>query len=272
METALLVVTLVALALAVSMSVVAWRLLREQRVRSTVRVQTLAALAGGESVLEPIAPMQELPSIEKRAAVRERPATEWDAKFRDTESETETEIDTGDAPVEMFEAAAVPGAPARRWLALAAVALSMAAGMAALYVMRSGDVGTALASSASAAVTPIPTSHARPLELLSLGHNRDSGDTFTITGFVRNPADAQTLGSIVVVVYLFDQQGRYFASGRANLDAARLTPGEQAAFTVRIPNVAGVTRYRVGFRSPQGDVVAHVDKRGADGSMTVGAL
>jgi hypothetical protein len=179
---------------------------------------------------------------------------------------------------EIFDAAAVRGAPARRWLALAAVAVTMAAGIASLYVLRSTTQTDESTTTSVSTAPPVDltsvrtTARSRPLELTSLGHTIDATGTFTVNGFVRNPVDAHTLGSVVVVVYLFDQQGRYFASGRAALDAAKLTPGEQTAFTVRIASVSGVARYRVGFRSPQGDVVAHIDKRSVDGAANLGAL
>lgn len=273
MELALSVVTLVSLALAISMSVVAWRLLREQRLRSAARVEALAALAGGEDIAEaaltapvlaaPIMAAFELkPPYVPAAAGR----SDWDAEFRQVDAETE--VDT--ARVEMFEAAAVPGAPARRWLALAVVALMMATGMATVYGLRSSDWRRALSSSTD--LGGGQAAQVRPLELLSLGHTAEPAGTFTITGFVRNPAEAHALNGIVVVVYVFDEQGRYFASGRGTLDATALTPGGQAAFTVRIPSVKGVSRYRVGFRSPEGDVVAHVDKRGSEAAGLVGVL
>jgi hypothetical protein len=272
----------VAVALAVSMSVVAWRLLREQRLRSAVRVQTLAALAGGEddaldaserSALRLHSGQTPPPGPETEPEVEEE--RDWDASFRQVD--VDAEAAPVESPAEIFEAAAVRGAPARRWLALTAVALTMAAGIASLYVMRSA-VGAGDAPGSGADPGPVEATtvgmaaHPRPLELMSLGHFADPGGTFTVNGSVRNPADAPTVGAVMVVVYLFDQQGRYFASGRAALNAARLTPGEQTTFTIRIPSVAGVARYRVGFRSPQGDVVAHIDKRGGDAGATVGAL
>jgi hypothetical protein len=63
-------------------------------------------------------------------------------------------------------------------------------------------------------------------------------------------------------VYLFDNTGAYFATGRADLEFRGLRPGEESPFTVKIPETTGVGRYRVGFRREDGSVIAHVDKRG----------
>jgi hypothetical protein len=48
METLLMVATVVAMALAIGMSVLAWRLLRENRQRSTARVEALQAMAAAD--------------------------------------------------------------------------------------------------------------------------------------------------------------------------------------------------------------------------------
>ena len=52
METVLMVVTLVALALAIGMSVIAWRLLRDDRQRSNVRADALREMAGDGAAKE----------------------------------------------------------------------------------------------------------------------------------------------------------------------------------------------------------------------------
>jgi hypothetical protein len=66
----------------------------------------------------------------------------------------------------------------------------------------------------------------------------------------------------MAVVYVFNAQGEYFASGKTTLEFAPLAPGAESPFTVRLPKTTGVTRFRVGFRAQDGAVVAHVDKRG----------
>jgi hypothetical protein len=72
------------------------------------------------------------------------------------------------------------------------------------------------------------------------------------------------------MVYLFDAEGRYFASSRSALDAATLSAGGQSAFTVRVPATASVTRYRVSFQLEDGAAVIHVDRRGTLPEGTTG--
>jgi hypothetical protein len=100
------------------------------------------------------------------------------------------------------------------------------------------------------------------LELLSLRHSLDANGAFTVTGLVQNPGDGLATRQIVAVVYLFDRDGNYFAGGKAALDVAALRPGDESPFVVHIPSIGRVSRYRVGFRSEEGGVVAHVDRRG----------
>ena len=71
---------------------------------------------------------------------------------------------------------------------------------------------------------------------------------------------------------LFDKDGAYFASGKAELEFPALRPGEESPFSVKIPNVTEIGKYRIGFRRDDGSVIAHLDKRGqrAAGSMTEG--
>jgi len=187
----------------------------------------------------------------------------------------------------MFRATEEPKAPTRRWLALASVAVVMAVLLGTIYTVfkpaavgaAAGSAPDAAAPSSPAAVTPGPAGpstvsqalQSRPIELLSLKHTVD-GSTFSLVGLVVNPIDATPLTHVVAVVYLFDKDGAYFANGKAELEFSALRPGEESPFTIRIPNVAHVGKYRVGFRREDGSVIAHVDKRGqrAAGSMTEG--
>jgi hypothetical protein len=262
MDALMLVVTGVALALAVGMSIVAARLLRGERNRSAARVAALESAAFDE--------------IEYREP--ERP--DDDIRYRDAEPE----IDLVSAGA-MFSATDEPKAPSRRWLALAAVAVVMAALVGTMYmVFKPATVGAASSlgaeSAASSLTSPSPAAsgatsvsqalQSRPIELLSLKHTVE-GSTFSLVGLVVNPIDATPLTHVVAVVYLFDKDGAYFASGKAELEFSGLRPGEESPFKIRIPNVGQIGKYRVGFRREDGSVIAHVDKRGQRaGSMTEG--
>lgn len=145
--------------------------------------------------------------------------------------------------------------PARRWPARLAVAMGIAACAALPYALYSLGVFGAIANAS-------PAGSALPIELLSLRHTADGLGAFTVTGLVQNPAGGRKTDDIVAVVYLFDDAGRFVATGRAKLDVTSLQPGDEATFVVTIPKAAGVGKYRVGFRLADGGVVAHVDRRG----------
>jgi len=166
------------------------------------------------------------------------------------------------------------GAPPRRWLALATVAAIMAAMVGTVYtVFAPGAAGAP--SAASEAIVSGPAVRttaggARPIELLSLRHSTGPDGTFTVTGLVQNPFDGRVVRHVEAVVYLFDRDGTYFASGKAALDFTALPPGDESPFVVRVPNAGRVGRYRVGFRSEEGSVVVHIDRRGEVPGGTTG--
>lgn len=167
-------------------------------------------------------------------------------------------------PESMFSGE-TPRAPSRRWAALTAVTLIVAAGAATVYGFRSDVLGRL--SLPSLSVTG--SSQRAPLELLSLRHTSARDGSFTVTGLVQNPIDSGSVPGVVAVVYLFDKQGRYFASGKVALPSG-LAPGEESPFEISIDEASGVGRYRVGFRLEDGGVVAHVDRRGHEPAGTTG--
>jgi hypothetical protein len=253
MDQLMWVVTFIALSLAVGMSVLAVRLLRGDRRRSAARV---AALEAAAFEIEDEA-ADDVPPFEAEFEPLLEPA------LNDFRGELRGEFCESD--VAMFAATEEPKAPPRRWLALAAVALVMAGLAGTGYVLfKPTPLGASAAAAPTAPATTAvsPVSHAGPpIELLSLKHTTD-GATFTVAGLVQNPIDGATFTRVVAVVYLFDKDGAYFATGRADLEFTGLRPGEESPFTIRIPETANVSRYRVGFRREDGSVIAHVDKRG----------
>lgn len=98
-----------------------------------------------------------------------------------------------------------------------------------------------------------------PLELVSMRHAREGG-SLTVSGLVRNPRAGSSAARISAVVFAFDTDGTFVASGRAPLDFTTLEPGDESPFVVTIPNVANVGRYRVSFRTESG-MLRHVDRR-----------
>jgi len=322
MESVLMIVTLVSLGLAIAMSLLAWKLLREERLRSLANAEALQAMAAdGELDLRPprsAPPERPAPApaskssgddghARKVVAVvspenlahasadlrsvrtpRPKPGTQvrfdefaaneslsdWDFRperelFVPAARLSTASTSSSHRPVSesMFGSIVEQPAPKRRWLALAAVALCMAAGVAGVYRIYRPAV-EAVASSTETLVAG--AGERRPLELLSLRHSADPDGTFTVTGLVQNPSSGLTARKVVAVVYLFDRDGNYFASGKAALDFLVLQPGDESPFVIRVPNVGRVGRYRVGFRFEDGSVAVHVDRRGQVPGGTTG--
>jgi hypothetical protein len=276
MEVMLIGVTLVSLALAAAMSIIAWRLFRQERERAAARVEALAALAFTTSAAMPrvtahaasgYIPVDREPS-DRTSEVGASRQEELDLRLQSSDLMTAYSLapseaapsarllpqNTAGATSVMFERPRPATGAGKRWLALAAIALVVAAGYTMMTALRSPEVVAAVAASRA------PAAH--PLELLSLRHSASGDSTFVVTGLVQNPEDGTLVNGVEAVVYLFDEAGRYFATGRAPLDVPRLSPGEGSPFVVAVQSAAGVARYRIGFRESGGGSVTHVDRRG----------
>jgi hypothetical protein len=272
MEPFLIAMTVLSLAMAALMSVIAWKLLRDKKDRSAARVEALEAMA--------------FDGLATRLASRDEDEMDVEAGFDGEPSPADLfRRDREDpgigaaAPDALFEAPAILGAGRRRFLAFAAVAVVGIAGVGTTYALRTPglDASTGASSEAAPLSTPAETGGSRsalsqaPLELLSLRHAVGRDGTFTVTGLAQNPTQGQGLNGVEAVVYLFDGGGQYFATGRAALGAGRLDPGEETPFVITVAGAPGVSRYRVGFRREDGGVVAHVDHRGQPPQETTGA-
>jgi len=230
MDVTLILVTLLSLALAAVMTVVSWRLAREERRRSEARVAALAT---------EIQPTGDLP-LQQRTPV---------ATANDMFAST-TEGPRSSSPA----AAMVVGA--------------VAVLLVAAFVWSSGSRSSAASSPQSSAAAnrgavaaPAnrnePNAVSVPLELTALTHERDA-NRLTVRGLVRNPASGGAVRGITAVVFLFDRSGDFVTSGRAPIDA--LPPGAESSFAVTIPDVKDVGRYRVSFRTDD-RILPHVDRR-----------
>ena len=188
------------------------------------------------------------------AAERRRSAARVTALASAIDGEIPSTI-SGDAPVavaSMFTPA--PGsALTGRPLIKAAVVATMGIAIVVAVAMSTRGHEDPLASSAAAA------RQAAPLELVSMRYARE-GSTLTVSGLVRNPRAGSAATRITAVVFAFDRDGTFVASGRAPLDFTTLEPGDESPFVVMIPNVASVGRYRVSFRTEAG-MLRHVDRR-----------
>jgi hypothetical protein len=227
MNTLLLVTTIFASAVAVAASIALFVAFRDERRRSHARVSALQQMAGtAESIpAVDVSPID----VEDLMAPAEGPVTR-----------------------PMF-AEETPGTPwGRRLAAAAAVAVIVAIGGYVLIPRHSAD--TSRTATTSAGSTPAP------LELLSLRDAQEDG-RLTVTGLVQNPRTGASLSRIVATAFVFAADGTFLASGRAPLDFSTLAPGDESPFVITIPVKGAVARYRVGFRSEDGQVIGHVDRR-----------
>jgi hypothetical protein len=109
------------------------------------------------------------------------------------------------------------------------------------------------------AATVAQVNHTEPLELVALGHAREVS-VLTIKGTVRNPSSGVKVEGLTAVISLLDRAGALVSTKDVPLDYRALGPGEEAPFTVSIPDPGSIARYRVSFRAGT-DVVPHVDRR-----------
>jgi hypothetical protein len=242
MDTTLVTVTILSMGMAAALSVIVWRLLRDERRRSDARVAALAAAAAAP-VASAFPPRRDAPRTDLADALAKA------GRRHDDELPLHEQPVTSGA---MFVTAPEPTPWWNRLAVMAGVALVITS--AVLFGLAAKDrarVGTE--SAASAPVSP-------GLELLSLRDARD-GDALTITGMVRNPRGAALRSHVAVTAYAFDDKGAFLASGRALLDVTALAGGDESPFLVTVPAAAAVARYRIGFRGEDGRVISHVDRR-----------
>ena len=227
----LLLVTVISIALAAVMGIVAWRIGNEERRRSESRVAALAAeIHAGDPL-----PLRIV-------------ATDLDLRPRAAEPSS----------ADMF-AVAERGEAGRRWPAvMAAGVFVVATAVALIIVLSGGSNGTTHASNQPVAAA-VPQAVAAPLELVALGHERD-GDRLIVRGVVRNPAAGARVDRLTAVVFLFNRDGGFLTSGRTMIEPSALVPGGESIFVVTIPGAAEVGRYRVSFRTDD-RIVPHVDRR-----------
>jgi len=226
----MLIITFTACFVAITMTVLAWRVLREDRRRTDARVAALAAEINDGSATR-----------FSEVTLNEAPHVPVDHLFANADTE-------GERPRPRLAAIVGGGALVVGTIAMLLLFATSGARPAA-------STGPKPKPAAAAAA---PTAAGSPLELVALGHERED-DRLTIRGIVRNPSGGQRLMNVTAVVLLFNQEGGFLTSGRAAIDGT-LAPGGEAPFTVTVPGAADVGRYRVSFRTSEG-IVPHVDRR-----------
>ena len=226
----MLIITFTACFVAITMTVLAWRVLREDRRRTDARVAALAAEINDGSA-----------NRYSEIALNEAPHVPVDHLFANADTE-------GERPRPRLAAIVGGGALVVGTIGTLLLFATSSARPAA-------STGPKPRLSAAAAA---PSAAGSPLELVALGHERED-DRLTVRGIVRNPSGGPALTNVTAVVLLFNQQGGFLTSGRAAIEGA-LAPGGEAPFTVTVPGAADVGRYRVSFRTNEG-IVPHVDRR-----------
>ncbi len=277
METVLLGVTVISLVVALVMSVTAWRLARDEKRRSAARVAALSIAASARGTTSSYGGQGLSPDsaigFQARPAVAEKP------RARAPWAPAPVSVEVGPTVV----AATVPPVPelAFQWAPEASREVSHSSGFLSATTTQRQDTGGGQRSLAVAAAVlcigllgglawmmaaPRGTSAAAvgpnsPLELVSLRHERVK-EKLAVSGLVRNPSAGKPVERLSAVVFLFDRQGSFVTSAKADVDFLKLGAGDESPFVVSLDAPATVARYRVSFRTDDG-VVPHIDRRGA---------
>jgi hypothetical protein len=283
METILIVVTALAVAMAAAMAVVVVTMLRHERARSDARIEALSALAAVEPAAAEQLRASTHFSAEQIAQWRDgvRPPGESSPSFepahptprivaepiaiRETTLSTIDEVDDFEIRPSVAGVAnlfAEPEQPSP-WVNRLVAIGCFAAIVAAIGIGLTTFGSRTAPSSETASVPAAAKSAVAPLELLSLRHTQER-DRIVITGLVQNPRTAAPIAHVAATVFVFGADGALLSSNQAPLDYTTLTPGGESQFVVSVPVSGQVSRYRVGFRTEDGQVLPHVDKRGPD--------
>jgi hypothetical protein len=257
------------MAMAASLSVIVWRMLRVERERSEARVAALTSMAARPANHAPRAstPAALTPAPAARAshlAPRTSHVTPRAAHVepRDLDLEIRAAAESGGvSATAMFAEREVSSPWGGRLVVMAGLGLVVASVI--LFSLTAASKSTSAKNAAAAAAPaaqPGPNAVVAGLELLSLRDTRQPG-SLTITGLVHNPRGGAPLSRVTVTAFAFDDKGAFLASGRALIDVSALSPGDESPFVVSVPVTETVARYRIGFRGEDGRVIAHVDKR-----------
>lgn len=266
MDAVLIAVTFVSLASALAMGVFLTTLLREERRRSDARVAALIEISSEPAIAAPIVAPAVAP-----ASPKPRPVPAAAARIR-LETAPPPATTPAVSPFDMLRPAE-PVATAdlfaepeqstpwlRRFAVIGALAIVGGSVLFAATLRRSGGADV----TADTPAMHQTAADASPLELVSLRHSRE-GDVLTITGLVQNPLKGSPVSNITATAVVFAPDGTFVASGRAALDYTSLAAGDESPFVIAIPVKDQVARYRVGFRGKDGGVIAHIDRRNAEG-------
>lgn len=256
MEAVLLTVTLLSLIIAASTSVLAWRVMRNERRRSEARIAALTA---------------DLAVVDDHRTIRadrpQAPAVATDLPIRETVAAPPIHDEAVAAPEGMFAPMERGRSVFRVAAAVCAAALIVAVVIGSLVMTstRTPSASSGRPSEAAVAAAAATAPAQIPLELIALGHEREA-DRLTVRGVVRGSAPDGEKGPLTAVVLLFNREGGFIASGRAQVQPVSTDPAGERRFVVTVPSAGDVGRYRVSFRSDD-HIVPHVDKRAQAGQL-----
>ncbi len=233
MDMVLMAVTALSLSMAAGMAIIVAKLLRDERARSEARVAALGAMAA-----------------EPAAAARATLADDLELR-----PESVDLAGVGD----LFAERDQPSPWGRR---VAVIGMLAAAVVAFFLVFPPRPPQEAAPRPAVPAGAPQPEV-AAPLELRALKHT-EQAESFVVSGIVHNPRGSAPLTGVVATAFVFGADGGYLSSGRAPVDFTTLAPGAESPFVVTVPVTSAVARYRIGFRTEDGRVISHVDRRSPD--------
>jgi type II secretory pathway pseudopilin PulG len=246
MDTVLLVITLVSAATAIVALASARRVRRIERERSEARVAALAQAADTHGALD-----GGWTSVAGEWQWNPAPSEGIRDSGFGTSAATRPDVEPQVSSGALFGTVQREGPSGSRLPIFAAAALIVMLGGALIFLNTSAP--------GDSAATVSPVNHTEPLELVALGHARET-NALTITGTVRNPASGVKVEGLTAVISLLDRGGALVSTKDVPLDYRALGPGEEAPFKVSIPDPGSIARYRVSFRAGT-DVVPHVDRR-----------
>jgi hypothetical protein len=270
MDTALVLITVICAIVAVITASISWRVIREERRRAAARVLALRAELARTSptatALEDdldfdLAPAPREPQPARAAVLAATPA----ARIVTSSPVGHARAATPIVPIPSVASSAATVndgqlfATVRRDANRTRPALLLVGSVIVAVVLGglflSGRVAEPAADASVTTAADVPA-----LELLSLRHTRQ-GNTWTITGLVRNPENGTAVTRTNAMAFLFGPDGSFLGSGRAALDFAMLAPGDESPFVITTTASGAVTRYRVSFRAEDGRMIRHIDKR-----------
>jgi hypothetical protein len=226
----MVIVTMLSLGVAAVSGVLAWRVLRAERLRSAARVLSLESAIDGNHIVYRTVDDDGIGDFA------------WEEPALTVAPQVPSNRLLADDPVEP---------PSSRHRTLLTAAACLVAGVVAIVLM-------AMFADRSDRPTPAADAPAKQtLELMSMTHARQSG-ALIVSGLVHNASATET-APLTTIVTALDHGGQVVARGSAPLSA--LAPGTTLPFSVRIDYPGPLGRYRVSFRTSAG-VLPHVDRRG----------